>query len=192
MTSSGSDIPGIVAGVHGRLGYQKQTKVPSGQSERHKYGTLRAFRACAPGGRFLTRLRGPAIMAAWPRNPMKYRKLGRTGLEVSEIGFGAWAIGGSWGPQSEADSVAALNRALDLGVNFIDTAAGYGDGRSERIIAEVLKERRGSRRRRHEDAPDCRGPGRPSPYCVGLRALSGEVPARERRAAPAQPRDRPA
>jgi aryl-alcohol dehydrogenase-like predicted oxidoreductase len=65
---------------------------------------------------------------------MKYRRLGRTGLNVSEVGFGAWAIGGSWGPQSEADSVAALNQALDLGVNFIDTAAGYGDGKSERII----------------------------------------------------------
>ena len=73
---------------------------------------------------------------------MKYRKLGRTGLNVSEIGFGAWAIGGSWGPQSESDSVAALHRALDLGVNLIDTAAGYGDGKSERIIGKVLKERR--------------------------------------------------
>jgi aryl-alcohol dehydrogenase-like predicted oxidoreductase len=75
---------------------------------------------------------------------MKFRKLGRTQLEVSEVGFGAWAIGGGWGPQSEADSVAALNRALDLGVNFIDTAAGYGDGKSERIIAGVLKGRRES------------------------------------------------
>ena len=54
---------------------------------------------------------------------MRYRKLGRTGLDVSEIGFGAWAIGGSWGPQSEQDSVAALHHAIDLGVNFIDTAA---------------------------------------------------------------------
>jgi aryl-alcohol dehydrogenase-like predicted oxidoreductase len=95
---------------------------------------------------------------------MKYRKLGRTGLAVSEIGFGAWAIGGSWGPQSEADSVAALHRALDLGVNFIDTAASYGDGRSERIIAAVLKDRR--------DAvivatktPPAAGPWPPSPYC---------------------------
>ena len=57
---------------------------------------------------------------------MNYRKLGRTNLEVSDIGFGAWAIGGSWGPQSEVDSLAALHKALDLGVNFIDTAAGYG------------------------------------------------------------------
>jgi aryl-alcohol dehydrogenase-like predicted oxidoreductase len=72
---------------------------------------------------------------------MHYRKLGRTGLEVSEIGFGAWAIGGSWGAQSDQDSIAALNRALDLGVNFIDTAAGYGDGRSERLIGQVLKSR---------------------------------------------------
>lgn len=73
---------------------------------------------------------------------MKYRKLGRSAMDVSEIGFGAWAIGGSWGPQNEHDSVAALHKALDLGVNFIDTAAGYGDGKSERIIAEVLKSRK--------------------------------------------------
>ena len=72
---------------------------------------------------------------------MQYRKLGRTGLDVSEIGFGAWAIGGSWGPQNEKDSIEALHKALDLGVNFIDTAAGYGNGKSERIIAEVLKTR---------------------------------------------------
>jgi len=72
---------------------------------------------------------------------MKYRPFGRTGWNVSEIGFGAWAIGGSWGAQSEDDSLAALSRALDLGCNFIDTAQGYGDGRSERTIAKVLKQR---------------------------------------------------
>jgi len=74
---------------------------------------------------------------------LKYRTFGRTGWKVSDIGFGAWAIGGSWGPQSESDSVAALNRALDLGCNFIDTAQGYGDGKSERTIAQVLKGRKG-------------------------------------------------
>ena len=58
-------------------------------------------------------------------------------LEVSEIGFGAWAIGGSWGDQKEADSLEALETALDQGVKFIDTAAGYGNGKSERIIGEV-------------------------------------------------------
>lgn len=72
---------------------------------------------------------------------MQYRTLGRTGERVSEIGFGAWAIGGGWGSQNEQDSIAALHRALDLGVNFIDTAAGYGSGRSERIIAQVLADR---------------------------------------------------
>jgi len=72
---------------------------------------------------------------------MKYRDLGRTGLVVSEIGFGGWAIGGSWGPQSEEDSLQALHRALDLGVTLIDTAAGYGNGQSERIIGKVMKER---------------------------------------------------
>ena len=73
---------------------------------------------------------------------MKYRKLGKTGIEVSEIGFGAWAIGGSWGEQNDNDSIDALHRAIDLGLNFIDTAAGYGDGRSEKIIGRVLKERK--------------------------------------------------
>jgi aryl-alcohol dehydrogenase-like predicted oxidoreductase len=73
---------------------------------------------------------------------MRFRDFGATGVAVSEIGFGAWAIGGSWGPQQDADSVAALHRALDLGVTFIDTAAGYGNGRSERIIGRVLKERK--------------------------------------------------
>ncbi len=73
---------------------------------------------------------------------MKYRKLGHTGMKVSEIGFGAWAIGGSWGKQRESDSVEALNAALDEGVNFIDTAAGYGNGKSEHIIAGVLRNRK--------------------------------------------------
>jgi aryl-alcohol dehydrogenase-like predicted oxidoreductase len=73
---------------------------------------------------------------------MKYRKFGPEDWDVSEIGFGAWAIGGSWGKQDDADSLKALHKALDLGVNFIDTAAGYGDGRSERLIGKVLKERR--------------------------------------------------
>jgi aryl-alcohol dehydrogenase-like predicted oxidoreductase len=73
---------------------------------------------------------------------MRYRDFGATGVPVSEIGFGAWAIGGGWGPQQDEDSVAALHRALDLGVTFIDTAAGYGDGRSERIIGQVLKQRK--------------------------------------------------
>ena len=70
---------------------------------------------------------------------MRHRTFGRMGWKVSEIGFGAWAIGGSWGPQNERDSLAALNRALDLGCNFIDTAPGYGDGKSERLLAQVLK-----------------------------------------------------
>jgi aryl-alcohol dehydrogenase-like predicted oxidoreductase len=72
---------------------------------------------------------------------MKYRELGRTGWQVSEVSFGAWAIGGSWGAVDDQESVAALHKALDLGVNFIDTADVYGDGHSERLIAGVLKER---------------------------------------------------
>jgi aryl-alcohol dehydrogenase-like predicted oxidoreductase len=97
---------------------------------------------------------------------MNFRKLGRTGLNVSEIGFGAWAIGGSWGPQSDSDSIAALNCALDLGVNFIDTAAGYGDGRSEKIIADVLRQRAGGGVIVATKTPPLQGPWPPSPYCV--------------------------
>ena len=77
---------------------------------------------------------------------MRYRNFGRLGWPVSEIGFGAWALGGSWGPQDDAESVAALHQALDLGCNFIDTALAYGDGRSERVIARVLRERSGGDR----------------------------------------------
>ena len=72
---------------------------------------------------------------------MKYRPFGRTGWDVSEIGFGAWAIGGDWGHVSEEDALSALHAAIDSGINFIDTADVYGDGRSERIIARLLKER---------------------------------------------------
>ena len=76
---------------------------------------------------------------------MKNRQFGRTGATVSEIGFGAWAIGGSWGEVGEADAKAALNAALDAGMTFIDTADVYGDGRSEKIIRDVLKTRGGPR-----------------------------------------------
>ncbi len=95
---------------------------------------------------------------------MKYRKFGKTGIDVSEIGFGAWAIGGSWGPQNDRDSVAALHKALDLGVNFIDTAAVYGDGRSERIIAKVFKER-SERIYVATKTPPVEGAWPPTPYC---------------------------
>ena len=71
---------------------------------------------------------------------MNYRSFGRTGWNVSEISFGAWAIGGSWGDVSEDDALDALRAAIDEGVNFIDTADVYGDGRSERLISQVLKE----------------------------------------------------
>jgi aryl-alcohol dehydrogenase-like predicted oxidoreductase len=95
---------------------------------------------------------------------MKYRKLGKNGPEVSEIGFGAWAIGGSWGEQSDKDSLEALETALDLGVNFIDTAAGYGDGKSERIIGTFLKQR-SERVYVCTKTPPVTGKWPPSPYC---------------------------
>jgi aryl-alcohol dehydrogenase-like predicted oxidoreductase len=72
---------------------------------------------------------------------MNYRSFGRTGWQVSEIGFGAWAIGAEWGSVSAEDALKALHTAIDNGVNFIDTADVYGDGRSERLVSQVLKER---------------------------------------------------
>jgi aryl-alcohol dehydrogenase-like predicted oxidoreductase len=78
----------------------------------------------------------------WEEIQLKYRPLGRTGWDVSEISFGAWAIGGFWGDVSDEESLAALNRAIDEGVNFIDTADVYGDGRSERLIAQLKRQRK--------------------------------------------------
>jgi aryl-alcohol dehydrogenase-like predicted oxidoreductase len=73
---------------------------------------------------------------------MNERRLGRTGLSVSEIGYGAWGIGGSmWLGAEDDESIQALNRAIDLGVNFIDTAAAYGDGHSEKLVGQVVRER---------------------------------------------------
>ena len=72
---------------------------------------------------------------------MEYRRLGRTGYEVSSVGFGAWAIGGTWGEVTEADAMAALHQAVDSGITFFDTADVYGDGRSERLIAQLRRER---------------------------------------------------
>lgn len=74
---------------------------------------------------------------------MIYRPLGRTGWNISAIGFGAWAIGGTWGSTDDAAAMAALHRALDRGVNFFDTADVYGDGHSERLLARLKRERPG-------------------------------------------------
>ena len=72
---------------------------------------------------------------------MKYRNLGKTGMKISEVSFGAWAIGADWGSVDDKDSLSALHRAIDLGINFIDTADVYGMGRSEKLIARLRKER---------------------------------------------------
>src|SRR3990172_8531793 len=74
---------------------------------------------------------------------MQYRELGRTGWKVSSVSFGAWAIGGAWGTVDDRESLAALHKAVDCGVNFIDTADVYGDGRSERLMAQLRRERPG-------------------------------------------------
>jgi aryl-alcohol dehydrogenase-like predicted oxidoreductase len=73
---------------------------------------------------------------------MKYRELGRTGWKVSDVSFGAWAIGGAWGTVSDEESLAALNQAIDSGINFLDTADVYGSGRSHRLIAQLKKSRK--------------------------------------------------
>jgi aryl-alcohol dehydrogenase-like predicted oxidoreductase len=75
---------------------------------------------------------------------MQTRELGRTGWKVSALSFGAWAIGGTWGPVDDAESLAALNRAVELGVNFFDTADVYGDGRSERLLARLKRDHGGN------------------------------------------------
>ncbi len=74
---------------------------------------------------------------------MKYRELGRTGFNVSTVSFGSWAIGGTWGPVEDKESMAALYKALELGVNFFDTADVYGDGRSEKLLGELRNKHNG-------------------------------------------------
>src|SRR4029077_20809003 len=81
---------------------------------------------------------------------METRKLGNSDLNITPVGFGAWALGCggwefAWGPQDDADSISAIHRALELGVNWIDTAAVYGLGHSEEVVARALKEWRGLR-----------------------------------------------
>lgn len=72
---------------------------------------------------------------------MQYKTLGRTGYDISTISFGAWAIGGTWGETDDSEAMRCLHRALDLGVNFFDTADVYGDGHSERLLARLRRER---------------------------------------------------
>jgi aryl-alcohol dehydrogenase-like predicted oxidoreductase len=95
---------------------------------------------------------------------MKYRLMGKTGYEVSEIGFGAWALASHWGTQSDKDSLESLHAAIDRGVNFIDTAAAYGGGKGEQMIAKVLKERK-ERVYVSTKTPPMDGPYPPTPYC---------------------------
>jgi aryl-alcohol dehydrogenase-like predicted oxidoreductase len=77
---------------------------------------------------------------------MEKRRLGITDMNITRLGFGAWAIGGadwefSWGPQDDEQSISAIHRALDVGINWIDTAAAYGLGHSEEVVARALKGR---------------------------------------------------
>ncbi|SMP70525.1 Predicted oxidoreductase [Neorhodopirellula lusitana] len=96
------------------------------------------------------------------------RPLGHDGFPVSAVGFGAWALGGQWGEQKDSQSTAALEKAIELGVNFIDTAPGYGDGRSETVIAETLSRLPANVRDSIHVAtktPPSTGPWPPTPYC---------------------------
>ncbi|TWU22990.1 General stress protein 69 [Novipirellula galeiformis] len=95
---------------------------------------------------------------------MHTRSLSPEGPKVSEIGFGAWAIGGQWGKQSDEESIKSLHAAIDRGVNFIDTAAGYGDGHSESLIASTLKDR-SEQVFVATKTPPSPGVWPPSPYC---------------------------
>ena len=107
---------------------------------------------------------------------MQLRPLGRTGMSVSAIGFGAWAIGGSWGAVDDRESMAALHAAIDAGVTFIDTADVYGDGRSERLVARLKKERP-----RHHP---CRDEGRPTGSSADTRGIHAREPDRVDRQEP--------
>jgi aryl-alcohol dehydrogenase-like predicted oxidoreductase len=105
--------------------------------------------------------------------PIPTTPFGKTGQTVTRIGFGAWAIGGTWGEVTEADAQAALHAALDAGQSFIDTADVYGDGRSERIIAQVLADRSGPRPFVATKAGRRANPHSPDAYT--LDALSGWI-----------------
>lgn len=98
---------------------------------------------------------------------MKYRVLGKSGLEISEIGVGAWAFGSDWGEQPVDQSIRAIHKAIDCGANFIDTAAGYGDGRSEQVIAKALEQKgKDSVLVATKIHPIMPGAWPPSPYCM--------------------------
>lgn len=97
-------------------------------------------------------------------NATDLAKNGPTQIDISELGFGGWAIGGGWGDQSDVQSIASLHLAIEKGINFIDTAAGYGDGHSERLIAEVISQRTDEVFIATKTPPSP-GPWPPSPYC---------------------------
>src|SRR5690606_26362391 len=100
--------------------------------------------SCLPGQSFGRKSSAPGRHCG-SGGHMQSRSFGRSGRNVGEIGFGAWAIGAAWGKVDDTESVAALHAALDAGLDFIDTADVYGDGHSERLIAQVLKARGGER-----------------------------------------------
>ena len=112
---------------------------------------------------------------------MQYRELGRTGWKVSTLSFGAWAIGGTWGAVDDSESLAALQRAVELGVNFFDTADVYGDGRSERLLARLRRQARRADRHRHQS--------RAAAGSAHSRGLQPPQPDRLRGAQPEEPGD---
>jgi aryl-alcohol dehydrogenase-like predicted oxidoreductase len=107
-------------------------------------------------------------------------ELGETGLEISRVGFGAWALGGAnydwgWGAQDDDESVAAIHRALDLGVNWIDTAAQYGFGHSEEVVGRALREHQGTRPLVFTKAGQPEGPNRTTLQSLRRASLRREL-----------------
>ena len=108
-----------------------------------RVGPVRGARPVGDEGRS-PRIRDRPVESLGMTGPaMEYRQLGRTDMKVSAISFGAWAIGGTWGPVDDEESMRALHAAVDAGTNFVDTADVYGDGRSERLVARLRRERKG-------------------------------------------------
>ena len=114
---------------------------------------------------------------------MRYRTLGKTGLEVSELGFGAWGIGGTgWIGADDDESLRALRLAIEHGVNFLDTAYAYGDGHSEQLVGVAVRESAETGLRRQQSPAEEHASGRPSPACTRRRSSrptgSSPVPKR--------------
>ena len=122
---------------------------------------------------------------------MRYRVLGQSGIEASVVAFGAWAVGGwFWGGCDDAESIAAIRRGLDVGMNFVDTAPIYGQGRSEEVVGKAIKGRRRRGRPGHQMRPGL--VGRPEGQLLRHRRRQAGAPLPGRRVHPPRTRAEPA